>query len=217
MEYTPVTPSDIAAAEGLDDWRVILRTLQSEFTAPSFTDAARLVTAIADAAERLQHHPDIDVRYPGRVHVTLTTHATEGLTDADVTLAREISRLATELRATAGTSRLAGYEVAIDTLNADRIRPFWAAVLGYRQVGGSLVDPKGVGPAFWFQDMDEPRTERSRFHIDVTVPHDEAEARVAAALEVGGRLVTDEFARSWWVLADADGNEACICTWQDRS
>jgi 4a-hydroxytetrahydrobiopterin dehydratase len=29
-------------------------------------------------------------------------------------------------------------------------------------------------------------------------------------------MVTDRFARSWWVLADADGNEACICTWQDR-
>ena len=32
----------------------------------------------------------------------------------------------------------------------------------------------------------------------------------------GGRLVTDEFAPSWWVLADADGNEACVCTWQAR-
>jgi len=29
-------------------------------------------------------------------------------------------------------------------------------------------------------------------------------------------LVTDRYARSWWVLADADGNEACISTWQDR-
>ena len=68
----------------------------------------------------------------------------------------------------------------------------------------------------WFQQMDEPRTERGRFHIDVDVPHDVAEERVAAALAAGGTLVTDEFARSWWVLADADGNECCICTWQDR-
>jgi 4a-hydroxytetrahydrobiopterin dehydratase len=27
--------------------------------------------------------------------------------------------------------------------------------------------------------------------------------------------VSDEFARSWWILADADGNEACVCSWKD--
>ncbi len=59
-------------------------------------------------------------------------------------------------------------------------------------------------------------TERSRFHIDVDVPHDQAAARIEAAIAAGGRLVTDEFAPAWWVLADADGNEACVCTWQGR-
>ena len=28
--------------------------------------------------------------------------------------------------------------------------------------------------------------------------------------------MTDRYARSWWVLADPEGNEACVCTWQDR-
>ena len=32
----------------------------------------------------------------------------------------------------------------------------------------------------------------------------------------GGELVTDEFAPAWWVLSDADGNLACVCTWQAR-
>jgi 4a-hydroxytetrahydrobiopterin dehydratase len=64
--------------------------------------------------------------------------------------------------------------------------------------------------------MSEPRTARNRIHIDVMVPHDVAEARVAAAIAAGGTLMTDQYARSWWVLADADGNEACVCTWQDR-
>ena len=40
---------------------------------------------------------------------------------------------------------------------------------------------------------------------------------VAAAVAAGGRLVSDAFASSWWILADADGNEACVCTWQDRT
>jgi 4a-hydroxytetrahydrobiopterin dehydratase len=73
-----------------------------------------------------------------------------------------------------------------------------------------------VGPSVWFQQMTEPRTQRNRIHVDVIVPHDVAEQRVAEALAAGGTLLTDEYARSWWVLADADGNEACVSTWQDR-
>jgi 4a-hydroxytetrahydrobiopterin dehydratase len=48
------------------------------------------------------------------------------------------------------------------------------------------------------------------------VPHDQAEARVAAALAAGGHLVTDQYAPAWWVLADAEGNEACVATWMGR-
>jgi 4a-hydroxytetrahydrobiopterin dehydratase len=53
-------------------------------------------------------------------------------------------------------------------------------------------------------------------HVDVYVAHDEAEGRVAAAIEAGGHLVTDEYAPAWWVLADAEGNEACVGTWVGR-
>jgi len=48
------------------------------------------------------------------------------------------------------------------------------------------------------------------------VPHDVAQERLAAAVAAGGRLVSDEEAPAFWVLADADGNQACICTWQNR-
>jgi 4a-hydroxytetrahydrobiopterin dehydratase len=68
----------------------------------------------------------------------------------------------------------------------------------------------------WFQQMDVPRPLRNRIHLDVTVAHDEAEGRVRAALDAGGVLVSDAHARAFWVLADAEGNEACVCTWQDR-
>ena len=64
--------------------------------------------------------------------------------------------------------------------------------------------------------MTEPRPQRNRIHLDVVVPHDEAEDRIAAALAAGGRLVSDDRARAFWILADVEGNEACICTWQDR-
>ena len=216
MDYTAVTADEFAVLDGLDDWRFVLNAIHADFRAGSFSAAASLVSAVAEAAEAAQHHPDVDLRYPDRVRVMLTTHATGGLTTRDAELAREISRLAVQAGATSEPAAPQAVEIAIDTMDADRIRPFWAAVLGYRDDHGNLVDPLRIGPPMWFQQMDEPRTDRDRFHIDVSVPHDVAEARVAAALAAGGRLVSDRYARSWWILADADGNEACVCTWQDR-
>jgi hypothetical protein len=65
-------------------------------------------------------------------------------------------------------------------------------VLGYADEPGrsgpwdGLVDPLGQGPAVWFQRMDAPRPQRNRIHVDVSVPHDEAEPRIQAALAAGG-------------------------------
>ena len=216
MEYVHVTPEEFAGLDGLDDWRVVLRTIHAEFRAPDFMTAAQLVTSIAEIAEDHVHHPDLELRYPGRVHVVLTTHATGGLTTLDVDVARAISATAARIGATSDPSRARALEIGIDTMDADRIRSFWASVLGYVDRGGDLVDPAGIGPAVWFQQMTDPRPDRNRIHLDVSVPHDVAEERVASALAAGGELVTDEHAPSWWVLADADGNEACISTWQDR-
>ena len=216
MEYTKVTPEEFAAFAGVDDWRVVLGTVQATFRAVSFPGAAALISAIADAAEAADHHPDIDMRYPNRVRVVFTTHATGGLSTLDVQLAREISTLAAQAGATNEPTVAQGVEMAIDTLDADRIRPFWAAVLGYKVIDGNVVDPLRIGPPMWFQTITEQRAGKARFHVDVSVAHDAAEARVAAALAAGGTLVSDRFAKSWWTLADADGNEACVCTWQDR-
>ena len=216
MDHTDVSPPDFADLTGLDDWRFVLGGLHAHFRAGSFSAAAALAAGVASAADAADHHPDLEIRYPDRVRVFLTTHAAGGLTTLDVDLARAISQLAATAGATSEPSSSQAVEFAIDTMDADAIRPFWAAVLGYRDVGGNLVDPLRSGPPMWFQQLDHARPGRSRFHIDVSVPHDVAQARVAAALAAGGRLVTDQHARSWWVLADVDGNEACVCTWQDR-
>lgn len=216
MEYTAVTPGELAATEGIDEWRVVLGTLRARFGAGSFPAAADLVVKITEAAERSAHHPDIDIRYPGDVLVVLSTHATGGLTTLDIELAREISRLAERSGCVASVAA-DQIELAIDTMDADRIRPFWAAVLGYRiAADGSLFDPNRRSHPVWFQQMDEPRADRNRFHLDISVPCDVAEQRVANAIAAGGVLVSDARAKAFWVLADADGNEACVCTWQDR-
>jgi len=70
---------------------------------------------------------------------------------------------------------------------------------------------QAVAPAY------APRPQRNRIHIDVWVPHDQAKARVAAAIAAGGRLVTDKHAPTWWTLANAEGNEADVCTWQAQA
>ena len=216
MENDAVTAAGFADLDGLDEWRFVLNAIHADFRAGSFADAASLVSSIAEAADATGHHPDIDVRYPDRVRIVLTTHAAGGVTALDVDLARQIGVLARRIGATSEPATPQALEIAIDTMDPGRIRPFWAAVLGYRDHGGSLVDPLRIGPPVWFQQMDAPRPGRGRFHLDVSVPHDVAEARIAAALAAGGTLVTDKFARSWWVLADADGNEACVSTWLDR-
>jgi 4a-hydroxytetrahydrobiopterin dehydratase len=208
----------------MPDWRFLLGRIEAGFRAPSFEAGSAFIGRVAEAARQQEHHPDVDLRYPGYVHVALRTHATNSLTDADLALARTISALATEAGLTSEPSTAVGLEVAIDALDIDAVRPFWKALLAYvdeppRKPGGQiigLIDPLRLGPAFWFQQMDSPRPQRNRIHLDVTVPHDVAEQRVAAAIAAGGHLVSDTEARAFWILADPEGNEACVCTWQDR-
>ena len=113
-------------------------------------------------------------------------------------------------------------EIAIDALDIAAVRPFWKAVTGYQDepepsgLNAGLVDPFGRGPAIWFQQMDLPRPQRNRIHLDIDVPHDVAHARIDAALAAGGTLLSDRRAPAFWVLADTEGNEACITTWQSR-
>lgn len=216
-------PAEVTAA--LDDWRVLLGCVATTFSAPSYPAATAFAHAVALLAEKAQHHPDIDIRYPGRVTVVLTTHASGGLTQLDVGLARQIDQLAVESGLAVGPNLVQATEIAIDALDANAIRPFWKAVLGYVDQRPEaayddppgLVDPQRSGPAVWFQTMDSPRPQRSRIHVDVIVPVDVAAARLEAAIAAGGVLLTDAFAPSFWVLADVEGNEACICTSAGRS
>ncbi len=221
MEDERVTAAEVGRLLGSgSQWRYLLGTLQATFTADSFPDATAFGAAVGAAAEAAGHHPDIDIRYPDRVHVSLTTHHVGGVTTHDTELAKRIDAVAAAtdvhpIAASTGTSQAT--ELCIDTMDADVIRPFWAAAFAYDTApDGALVDPRRQGWSIWFQQMDEPRTERNRFHIDISVAHDVADARIAAALAAGGTMVSDGRARAFWILADADGNEACICTWQDR-
>jgi 4a-hydroxytetrahydrobiopterin dehydratase len=200
-------------------WRVLLRTLRATFRTGSFARGVELAERIGAAADAANHHPDLDLRY-GAVHVLLTSHDAGGLTDRDVAMAATISAIADELGIDGAPGRPQALEIAIDALDIPAVLPFWRAVLGYRDggpdAGPEVVDPDGVGPTVWFQQMDAPRPQRNRIHLDVTVPHDVADERVAAALAAGGTLVSDDRYPAFRILADAEGNEVCVCTWQGR-
>jgi 4a-hydroxytetrahydrobiopterin dehydratase len=202
-------------------WRVLLRWLQAAFRVPDLATGAAFAARVADAAERLGAAPDVTLR-AGLVQVRTTTWSSHGLTEADLALADAVSAVADELGLVGAPELLTAQEIAVDALDIPRVAPFWRAVLGYEREPGTdpedlaLADAVGLGPGYWFQQMDEPRPQRNRIHVDVTVPHDQAEARVAAALAAGGSLVSDRHAPTFWVLADAEGNEACVCTWQAR-
>ncbi|GIG27653.1 VOC family protein [Cellulomonas marina] len=207
----------VAAAVDARHWRVVLGTLRAVFTGPDFATGAELVQQVAEAAEAAGHHPEVLLRL-GSVTVTLVSHDVGGLTARDVALARTVSALADRLGLEGAPERVQAVELAVDALDEPAVRPFWRAVLGYadERRGDSLVGPTGEGPSVWFQRMDAPRPQRNRLHVDVSVGEDEAPRRVAAALAAGGRLVSDERAPRFWVLADAEGNEVCVCTWQGR-
>jgi 4a-hydroxytetrahydrobiopterin dehydratase len=215
-DYQVVSPAQFSEAEGLEDWRVLWWQAFALFRTKSFATGLQLVNEIGRLAEEADHHPDLNFRY-GVLEVRLSTHATMSLTDADVDLARQISAAARELGVAGDPGAVRTWEFALDAVDVDAVRRFWAAVLGYDLVGDTdIADPIGLYPPVYVQQMETMREGRNRIHIDLGIPHDLAEARVAAALEAGGRLVSDEFAPAWWTLADPEGNEVDVATWQGR-
>jgi 4a-hydroxytetrahydrobiopterin dehydratase len=90
-------------------------------------------------------------------------------------------------------------------------------VLGYDVAEyEAVVDPTGARSSSGSRDTDAHEEPRQRFHVDVTVPPDQAQTRIDAAVAAGGTLVSTDRAPAWTVLADPEGNKVCVCTWQGR-
>jgi 4a-hydroxytetrahydrobiopterin dehydratase len=217
-----ITPKEFHEADGVGDWRVIGDGACAFFRTASFAASAELVGAISRLPGVEDHKPDVDVRQDG-VTVRLLTTADDyyGMSQRDVDAARQVSAIARSQGLSADPSAVQSFLVIPGWTAIDEVIPFWRAVLGYEPRPDSpkedLVDPRNRGPAFWFEQMKEPRPDGGgAIHVAVWVPHEQAEARIAAALAAGGRMVRDEFAPSWWTLADAAGNEADIATTMGR-
>jgi 4a-hydroxytetrahydrobiopterin dehydratase len=217
-----ISPTQFHESEGVEDWRVLGDGATAYFRTGSFGAGARLVQAISQLPGADDLHPDVDVRHDG-VTVRLITINDDyyGMSRRDIELARQISAAARKLGLSTDPSALQSLLVIPGATVVAEVMPFWRAVLGYEPRADTpdedLVDPHRRGASFWFEPMDEPRPGGlGAIHVVVWVPYEQAQARIAAALAAGGRMVRDQFAPSWWTLADAAGNEADIATTKGR-
>jgi 4a-hydroxytetrahydrobiopterin dehydratase len=93
----PTKLSQQKIAQGLaklNGWKRSRNALTKEFTLGSFTGAAKFITKIAPIANRMDHHPDLQLYRYKRVKIKLTTHDAGGITRKDFDLAAKIDALA---------------------------------------------------------------------------------------------------------------------------
>ena len=203
-------------ADGVEDWRVLFSGAHAHFRVKSFAEGARFVAAIAQVADAVGHFPDVDLRSEG---VTIRTASGEygALSERDIELARRLSVEARTLGLEPDPSQVQVVAIAVAQNAGSDVGPFWAAALGYRSLGPNedVVDRHRRNPHVSFQQLKPPRPGRGRTHIDVSVPADQAEARVAAALEAGGRLADGTHAPHWWTLASPENHGVDIAAWPD--
>jgi 4a-hydroxytetrahydrobiopterin dehydratase len=208
-----ITSKQFRALPGVEDWRPRATGAFALFRTGSFGAGAELFAAIAELAEELNHHPDVDVRY-STVRVRTITHSAGGLTAKDAELAAAISAAARELDIPSDTPSMQELMLAIATPDSAAVVPFWKAVTGFDEVrDGVLYDADGRGPLIWFQPIDRPL--RGKSHLDVNGPRKVLEERLEAAIAAGGTVADDTHAPQWWTLADADGHKVDLSPWRE--
>lgn len=203
-------------ASGVDDWVVLHGGATAAFRVASLSAAARLADAIAQTPG-LSGRGILITIADQRVTVRLNRDVWQ-IEAEHVEFARVVSAIARDHGAAADRSAVQEIQLAVaakpDVINVG----FWRAVLGYAPMADdNAVDPLGHGSTVWMQALDPAKSLRHAMHIDVSVAREHAEARLAAALAAGGRVVDDSQAPSYWTLADAAGNRVCICAWPDGS
>ena len=214
-DTTTLTRKQVAD-ERLADWEYLVGVIEARYETGGFATGLELVNRIGAAAEEADHHPDVTLTWPV-VHVRLVSHDAGGITSRDIAMARRISEIAADVGVTPTPEKLTKVEFGLDTADTPAALRFWAAVLGYDVDDDiAVVDPDGRQVELWFQDTDAHDEPRQRFHVDVTVPPDQAQTRIDAALAAGGTLVSTDRAPAFTVLADPEGNKVCVCTWQGR-
>jgi 4a-hydroxytetrahydrobiopterin dehydratase len=219
-------------AANLTDWRKLGQGLHARFVIGDLHAGVRFVSAISAADTAAGDHLEVRI---STGHVDLKLLSTDAIyrddagaerqvdwvTEHDIELARRISEIAAAQSVPADPQSITVIELALDTANAAAVAPVWSALLtggpeaqGRGTIGDDVRDGTARVPILWFQETDPHPTPRQRFHIDVEVPYDVAEQRIAGAVAAGAVIVDDSRAPWTTVIADPDGNRACVGTFQ---
>ena len=199
-------------AERVDDWVVLHGGATAVFKVESIGEAARLAAAIAEIDGFDGSGALLTI-----VDASLTVRLTRDLWQLEsphVDLARAVSEVASAHGAVADRASVQEVQLAISSQPDAVDVEFWRAVLGYAPLApDNAVDPLGHGSTVWMQELDNAKPLRHAMHVDVSVAREQLEARMAAALAAGGRVVWkgDEHA----TLADRAGNRVCVTAWPD--
>ena len=210
----------------LTDWRKLAQGLHARYVVADFRSGARFLVAVGDAVDGHGDHLRATVG-DGFLDLKLISldavfrdgdgneHVVEWVTEQDVDLARRISEVAAEHGARPDPAGITNVELALDTAHEERLAAFWSALLtggqearGRGTIGNDVRDADGRVPYLWFQETEEHETPRQRFHLDVFVPGEHAQQRIAAAVDAGGVVVSEE--DGFTILADPDGNKSCV-------
>jgi 4a-hydroxytetrahydrobiopterin dehydratase len=202
------------AAEGIAEWAVLHGGPTAVFRTSSLADAAALAQAIAAVPGLDGTTTQINL-LAEQVTVRLTREVWK-IEESHIALARAISAAARAHGAAADRAAIHEVQVAISAKPDAIDLGFWRAVLGYAPMqGDNAIDPLGNSSTVWMQELDAEKPLRHAMHIDVSVPREQAEVRLAAAVAAGGVIVDASHAPSYWILADRSGNKVCIAAWPD--
>ena len=85
------------ALTSLPGWSLGDKSIVADFSFRDFNDALVFVNSVAQAAEQINHHPDIDIRY-NKVKMLLTSHDSGGITRRDTRMANQIKEIFGQLQ-----------------------------------------------------------------------------------------------------------------------
>ncbi|NLW99470.1 MAG: hypothetical protein GXY39_07145 [Actinomycetales bacterium] len=203
-----------------EDWRLVFAAVAA-YPTHSSAQAVEVAEIVAGLADEAGLPLGVDLR-PGLVMIDSGKDRWE-MDEGYQPLAARIQEAVRGLGLTADPTRARFVQVGIDAVDIPGARAFWRAVLGYdedpRNGVTDIVDPRQLNMTLFFQNLDpsdtERRAQRNRIHVDVFVPDDQAQARIAAAVAAGGTVVRDASPEGW-TIADPEGNEVDVAVFVGR-
>lgn len=209
------------AQEQLPGWTVVNGRLELSVRAKDFVQAIEFVNRFTNLAEAQNHHPDFEIRY-NTIRMRVVSHDVGGLTDRDLQFASSVDVLVDEMELKRQPEKITRSQLVLVSPNVDAIKPFWKAVFDFKEPKDDaelLVDRSDVLPPIRFHQLADatvPADDGTSsgapgpVHLNVFVPAELAAARLQAAIDGGGQLLSDADAPDVWELADMDGNRVVL-------